>query len=113
MRLIGETKGTTMTPLSKAAQLLVVAAALTSSASQVFARGGGGAATHPVTTTSTKSTTPTGTGSGANNARTIQSKAKACRYHHCVTVPRQGTTPAGGNGGPDHGGVDNPALHPK
>jgi hypothetical protein len=36
-----------------------------------------------------------------------------CHYHHCVTVPRQGTTPAGGNGGPNHGGVDNPPLHPK
>jgi hypothetical protein len=101
-----------MTPLSKAALLLGAAAALTSSASHVFARGGG-AATHPVTTTSTKSTTPTGTGSGANNAKTNQSKTRVCHYHHCVTVPRQGTTPAGGDRGPSHGGVDNPTLHPK
>jgi hypothetical protein len=36
-----------------------------------------------------------------------------CHYHHCVTVPRQGTTPAGGDRGPSHGGVDNPPLHPK
>ena len=97
-----------MKPLSKAVLLLAVTAALTLSAGHAFARSGGG---HPTQVkTSGTSTTPSSTGSGGGGTR---SKAKACRYHHCVTVPRQGTTPAGGNGGPDHGGVDNPALHPK
>jgi hypothetical protein len=95
-----------MKPLSKAVLLLTVAAALIVSVSHVFARGGGG---HPSQVkTSGTSTTPSGSGNGGN-----QSQKTACRYHHCITVPRQGITPGGGGGGPSRGGVDNPALHPK
>ena len=95
-----------MKPLSKAVLLLAVTAALTLSAGHAFARSGGG---HPTQVkTSGTSTTPSGSGSGGS-----QSQKTACRYHHCITVPRQGTTPAGGGGGPNRGGVDNPALHPK
>jgi hypothetical protein len=100
-----------VTPMPKAILLLAVAAALTSSASDIFARGGGGGA-HPVTTSS-KSTTPSGSANVGTKTSTIQSKARVCQGHHCITVPRQGTTPAGGGGGPNRGGVDNPALHPK
>lgn len=90
-----------MSPITKMVSLLAISAALTLSGSHVFAKTGGPS---QVKTSGTSATTSGAAGS--------QSKTHACRYHHCVTVPRTGTTPGGG-ADPNRGGIDNPALHPK
>ena len=93
-----------MKATSKVVSLLAIAVAVTLIGSHVFAKTGD--SSHPTQVkTSGTSATPSGAGS-------TQSKARECHYHHCVTVPRTGSTP-GGNANPNKGGPDNPALHPK
>jgi hypothetical protein len=90
-----------MPAMLKAVSLLTISAVLLSSVGHVIAK----TASPGQVKTSGTSATPSGAGGS-------QSKTRACRYHHCVTVPRTGTTPGGG-ADPNRGGVDNPALHPK
>jgi hypothetical protein len=91
-----------MTTLSTLVSLLAISVAFTVSGDAVFAKTGGGPG-HVKTS---------GASATRSGVAAIKSKTRVCHYHHCVTVPRSGTT-TGGGGNPINRGPGHPALHPK